>query len=82
MQYSVIIKKTCPGNIQGRLSVIKIENFYWKNCDCFNIFTQNIDCGYMLELPRGGGSNKYSQSMFWSKNKKNGYTPIYPSFAI
>ena len=44
--------------------------------DFFLIFAQNIDCGY------GGGSNEYPQSMFWSKNKKNGYTPAYPSFAI
>ena len=29
-----------------------------------------------------GGSNEYPQSMFWSKNKKNRYTPAYPSFAI
>ena len=29
-----------------------------------------------------GGSNKYPQSMFWSKNKKNCYTPANPSFAI
>ena len=29
-----------------------------------------------------GGSNMYPQSMFWSKNKKNRYTPAYPSFAI
>ena len=28
----------------------------------------NIDCGYT--------------SMFWSKNKKNRYTPAYPSFVI
>ena len=25
-----------------------------------------------------GGSNEYPQSMFWSKNKKNRYTPAYP----
>ena len=25
---------------------------------------QNIDCGYTLELPQRGGSNKYPQSMF------------------
>ena len=24
----------------------------------------------------------YPQSMLWSKNKKNRYTPVYPSFAI
>ena len=27
-------------------------------------------------------SNEYPQSMFWSKNKKNRYTPAYTSFAI
>ena len=36
----------------------------------------------VLEPPCRGGSNEYPQSMFWSKNKKNGYTPAYPSFAI
>ena len=45
----------------------------------FLIFAQNIDCGYTLEPPRRGGSNEYPQSMFWSKNKKNRYTPAYPS---
>ena len=41
----------------------------------FNIFlilAQNIDCGYPLEPPCRGSSNVYSQSMFWSKNKKIG----------
>ena len=50
-------------------SVVKIENFQLKNFDIFLIFAQNIDC-------------EYPQSMFWSKNKKNRYTPAYPSFAI
>ena len=36
----------------------------------------------MLEQPRRGGSNEYPQSMFWSKNKKNSYTPAYPSFTV
>ena len=54
----------------------------WKNFDIFNIFAQNIVCGYTLELPRGGGSNEYQQSMFWIKNKKNRYTPANPSFSI
>ena len=35
-----------------------------KNCDVFVNFAQNIDCGYMLEPPQGGGSNGYPQSMF------------------
>ena len=34
-----------------------------EKCDIFNIFAQNIDCGYALEH-----SNTYPQSMFWSKN--------------
>ena len=29
-----------------------------------------------------GSSNEYPQSMFWSKNNKNRYTPAYPSFTI
>ena len=49
--------------------------------DIFLIFAQNIDCGYTLEPPQRGSSNEYPQSMFWSKNKKNMYTPAYPSFA-
>ena len=39
---------------------------------------QNIDpCVHVR-----GGSNEYPQPMFWSKNKKNRYTPAYASFAI
>ena len=65
----------------------KNEKFYWKIFDIFLIFAQNIDCGYTLEPPRRGGSrrggsNEYPQTMFWSKNKKNRYTPAYPSFTI
>ena len=56
--------------------------FNGKKFDIFLIFAQNIDCGYTLEPPRRGGSNEYPQSMFWSKNKKNRYTPAYPSFSI
>ena len=70
MQYTEIFK------------VVKTENFQLKNSDIFLIFAQNIDCGYTLEPPHRGGSNEYQQSMFWSKNKKNRYTPAYPSFAI
>ena len=53
-----------------------------KNFDIFLIFAQNMECGYTLEPPRRGGSNEYPQSMFWSKNKKNRFTPAYPSFTI
>ena len=33
----------------------------------FLISAQNIDCEYLLELPRWGGSNEYLQSMFWAE---------------
>ena len=46
--------------------IVKNEIF-----DMFLIFAQNIDCGR-------GGSNEYPQFMFWSKNKKNRYTPATP----
>ena len=61
---------------------LKIEYFQLKKFDIFLIFAQNIDCGYTLEPPRRGGSNEYPQSMIWSKNKKNRYTPAYPTFTI
>ena len=63
-------------------NIVKYENFQLKFFDIFLIFAQNIDYVYTLEPPRRGGSNEYPQSMFWSKNKKNRYTPAYPSFAI
>ena len=68
MQYAEIFK------------VVKNENFQKKNFDIFLIFAQNTDCGYTLEPPQRGGSNEYPQSMFWSKNKKNRYTPAKPQF--
>ena len=43
---------------------LSVECFY-----IFLIFAQNIDC-----------ENKYPQSMFKSKTKKNRCTPAYPSF--
>ena len=47
-----------PMQYIGFSEAVKIENFQLKNFDIFLIFAQNIDCGY-------------TQSMFWSKNKKN-----------
>ena len=37
----------------------------------FLISAQNIDCVYLLEPPRRGGSNEYPQSMFWAEIRKN-----------
>ena len=34
----------------------------------FLINAQNIDCEYSLEPPRRGGSNEYSQFMFWAES--------------
>ena len=51
-----------------------------KNSDIFHISAQNLDCGYSLEPPRRGGSNKYPQSMFLSRNKKNNVYPCKPQF--
>ena len=58
----------------------KTENYQIKNCDIFHISAQNIDCGYSLEPPQRGGSNKYPQSMFLSRNKKNNVYPYKPQF--
>ena len=60
----------------------KNDNFQMKFFVIFLIFVQNIDCGYTLEPPQRGGSNEYPQSMFWSKNKKNMYTRVNPTFSI
>ena len=75
--------KNLPMQYRDFFSVVKIEKFngIFKNI-YFLIFAQNIDCGYTLEPSRRGGSNEYPHSMFWSKNKKNGYIPENPSFSI
>ena len=39
----------------------KTENFQLKKNDIFHISAQNIDCGYLLELPQWGGYNEYPQ---------------------
>ena len=48
----------------------KTWKFSDKTSDIFHISAQNIDCGYLLELPHRGSSNEYPQSMFLSRNKK------------
>ena len=51
-----------------------------KTSGSFHISAQNIDCGYLLEPPRRGGSNEYPQSMFLSRNKKINIYPCKPLF--
>ena len=46
----------------------------------FHISAQNIDVGYSLKPPRRGGSNKYPQSMFLSRNMKINVYPCKPYF--
>ena len=62
------------------MSSPKTVNFQIKNSDIFLTSAQNIDCGYSLEPPRQGGSNKYPQPMFLSRNKQNNVYPYKPQF--
>ena len=60
----------------------QLENWKFsdKNSNIFHNSAQKIDCEYSLELPQQGGSNKYPQSMFLSRNKKNNIYPCKPQF--
>ena len=69
-----------PIQIYWKFHLQKLKIFRQKNSDMFYISTQNIDCGYSLEPPRGGGSNEYPQSIFLSRNKKNYVYPCKPQF--
>ena len=52
-----------------------------KICGTFLIYCPNIDCGYLLEPPHLGGSNKHPQSMFGAKIRKIMYTLANPTFS-
>ena len=69
-----------PIQIYRKFHLQKLKNIQIKNSDIFHISAQNIDCGYLLEPPRRGGSNEYPQSMFLSRNKKNNVHPCKPQF--
>ena len=73
------IMKTCLFKYNENF-ITKNENFQIKISDIFRISAQNIVCGYLLELPRWGSSNKCPQSMFLSRNKKNNVYPCKPQF--
>ena len=55
-------------------------NFQIEISDISHISSQNIDCGYLLEPPRRGGSNEYLQSMIFYQNKKNNVYHCKPQF--
>ena len=71
------LRKHTYSNIT-KISPPKTENFEIKTLIFFQISAQNIDCGYSLEQPRRGGSNKYPQSMFLAEIKKNNVYPCKP----
>ena len=51
-----------------------------KNSDIFHISAQNTDGWCSSDPPRQGGSSKYPQSLFLSRNKKNNIYPSKPKF--
>ena len=79
LQLCQILRKHTYLNIL-RILPPENENFQMKNSGSCHIFAQNIDCGYSLELPQRGGSNKYPQFMFLSRNKKINAYPCNPQF--
>ena len=69
--YGLFIRKTCLYNVdplKPHFYIVKLG--FTGVYIIFRIFAQNIDCGYSLEPPHRGGSNKYPQSMFLSRNMK------------
>ena len=56
-----------PIQIYSKFYHQKNETFQIKNSDIFHISVQDIDCGYSLEPPSRGDSNKYPQSDFEQK---------------
>ena len=67
----VNIRKTCPCNEYPLKPHFYIVKLGYAGVYLFFLFLlQNIDCGYLLEPARRGGSNVYPQSMFWAKIRK------------
>ena len=57
------IRKTFPCNIYPIKPHFYIEKMGYAGVYLF-VIAPKIDCGYLLEPPRRGGSNIYPQSMF------------------
>ena len=59
------ITKTCLHNVDPLKPHFYIVKLGFTGVDIIVLISaQNIDCGYLLEPPRRGGSNGYPQSMF------------------
>ena len=74
------IRKTCLFKYTENYITKKWKFSDKKKSDISNISAQNIACGYSLEPPRRGGSNKFPQSMSLNKNKKHNVYPCKPQF--
>ena len=80
---TIALPELCSGElIMALFMAAKTKSFRWKNVIVFLIFAQNRDCGYSLELPHWGSSNGYTQSMFYSRKKKNNVYPYKPIFFL
>ena len=80
MSLIAALNENTPIQIYRKFHHPKTESFQIKNTDIFHMSAQNIDSGYSLEPPHGGGSNAYPQSMFLRRNKKNNVYPCKPQF--
>ena len=78
--FLIITKNHAYSNILKILPPKNEKKNQIKNPDIFLISAQNIDCGYLLEPPRWGGSNEYPQSMSLSRNEKNNGYLCKPQF--
>ena len=63
-----------------KISPSKTESFQIKILILFPISAQNIDCGYLLEPPRRGGSNEYHNLSFWAEIRKRNVYPCKTQF--
>ena len=64
LSYCIVLRvynghyENTPIQIYRKFHLQKLKIFRQKESDIFHISAQNIDCGYSLEPPRRGGSNK------------------------
>ena len=69
---SLLITKTCLYNFDPLKPPFVYSKLVFAGVYIiFLISAENMDCAYLLEPPRRGGSNEYPQSMFWAEIWKN-----------